>query len=88
MSEVFTLDMLDKAVEAAKNGPRIHPIIMDGREVYLMTVTPRMRAVLVMIKAKAAWKRRYRAERIAKKKAQGFVYLDTKDSYEDWNDEC
>lgn len=65
--KALTLDILNAAMDAAKNAPRIHPLIMDGRKVYLMTISPEMRAFLVMVKAKDAWKRRYRAERIARK---------------------
>lgn len=67
--EALTLDSLARAVEAARNGPRIYPVIMGGREVYLLTISPRMRAILVMLKAKARWKEQYRDERIARRQS-------------------
>lgn len=82
----FTIDLLTQAMEATKTGHRIHPLIVDRREVYLMTISPDARAFLVMIRAKDTWKRRYRAERIARKKAAGFVYLDTSIDYTDWSE--
>ena len=66
----FTLETLARFSEAAKAKSRIHPLIMDGRKVYLMTITDRMRAVLVMVKAKARWKEQHRAARIAKALAE------------------
>ncbi len=67
MSEVFTLDALDKAIESARSGgTTIKPIERDGRSYYAMTIPRSTLAFMVMIYAKAEWKARYRAERIAK----------------------
>lgn len=70
MSEAFTLDILTKAMEAVKSENRIHPLILDGRKVYLMTISPDARRTLVMIAAKAKWKEQHRAARIAAKEAR------------------
>jgi hypothetical protein len=64
----FTLAAVSELI-AASNANVIHPLIMDGREVYLMTISPKMRATLVMIKAKSRWKERYRDDRIARRAA-------------------
>ena len=66
----FTLELLDRAAEAVKAESRIYPIIKDGREIYFMTITNHMRAVLVMLRARARWKEQHRAARIARKANQ------------------
>jgi hypothetical protein len=67
MSEAFTLDILTKAMDAVKSENRIHPLILDGRQVYLMTISPEARRIMVMIKAKARWKEQHREARIARR---------------------
>lgn len=71
MAESFTLDLLDAAMAAARAGSHIHPLMENGRAVYLMTISPKMRATLVMVAAKARWKEQYRADRIARRALHG-----------------
>lgn len=71
VTDAFTIETLTRAMEAVKSGPRIHPVIRDGREVYFMTISDHMRAMLVMFRVKAEWKERHRAARIARKAENG-----------------
>lgn len=67
MSEAFTLDILTKAMDAVKSENRIHPLILDGRQVYFMTISPDARRTMVMVNAKAKWKEQHRRARLARR---------------------
>ena len=61
-------DLLSE-LEDARDLNRVHPLVIDGRRVFPMTVSPEMRAMLAMIKAKDRWRREHREMRIAQRGA-------------------
>lgn len=62
----FTLELLDEALAALKNS-RLRAIRPTPSGHYMMTIPPATRRVMVMWEAKARWKARYRAERLARR---------------------
>jgi hypothetical protein len=65
----LTLELIDRCVALAKSGEgHVVPLVgEDGRNYYTLTMSAKVYANLVMLRAKADWKARYRAERLARR---------------------
>lgn len=62
----FTLELLGVALEACEV-TQLRPLQLSTGSFYTLTIHPQSYRWLVMLRAKAKWKERYRAERLARR---------------------